>query len=230
MGVSGYGVDQMYIKFLEYIENNSLPKVVILTIGSRDHYRNTLTFREYNKPSFVGLEDIPSSISNLDEIETPEKIKRNLSQYSYLISGLSRIIMERKILSKGRTWIIRGSYVSEKIIKKIEKLTLKNNSKFILIGLQLSVAWDVDKSKRIVDYEYIKWFENFCLNNKIDCINFFKEVKSFNINGPDLYKFKAKNNSIWYGHLNKEGNIFLNNTSKDTKLKSLIIRDYKIFV
>ena len=192
--VPGFGIDQMYLQYLKYIEDNRQPEIVVLSFQYDTNGHNIHSFRQYAKPNFSNR--VPKTYNEASNIPHPRLFKPCLEGlYSYCL--IKSVVKKIKVKSGDKNYI-NGTNISTKIFLNLEKDIKNKNSKLILLSIPRAQMLD-GKGKY---FEYGKrienWFQNICFEGNLNCISFYNLVKDEE-KASIKYYFRR-------GHFNRKGN------------------------
>ncbi len=188
-GVSSFGVDQMYLRYLNEAKKFN-PDVVVLNILLDDIVRNTLHCNGYYKPYFE-IENNSLVLKGTPVISKEEFLKtyKSPKPKSYLFA-LIKYSFEK--VSFGKRAYKTGYQITEKIIENM-KIDLQNKTFIVTI-----IHYPEENS---ISKEYANKLKEFLQKNEIPYID-SEEFFSSKIN---KYGYNSSKD-FYYGHFNTIGN------------------------
>ena len=201
-GVSGYGVDQIYLRFLDAFEQYDDP-VVLIGIQDRDLDRTILTIRNGQKP-LLSIEDGELVVGNLPIIDTAQFVEENPVE---LKSYLLRLVLMRVRRLGAEALIDRmlGYDQRQELKLRLNRRILeKLKERAVASGIQLYVVLFYVEN----DMYEVDWREVF-LKDALDEIGIqYFDTKTYLL---DLLKVRGGTvGDYWsdqHGHPNRDGNL-----------------------
>ena len=190
-GVSGYGVDQMYLRFLNETldyENNA----IVMGIFTDDLRRSAITCKDYLKPKFV-IQDGRLKLTNTP-IPTLEDYLTSYKEpklESYFIKHLLNKIYHINLAERQYD---DGFFVSKLILNEMKDITRKKNIFFMVVIVSPKEDQKIDKGMRGKLRDFLNEQDIIF----IDSIDVFKKA--------NLSDYKGYNFHVGGGHFNSLGN------------------------
>ncbi|MDB9312308.1 hypothetical protein PN462_04265 [Spirulina sp. CS-785/01] len=163
LGVSGYGLDQIYITLKETLQQYP-PDLVIVAFISDDIFRMRFDFRDYKKPKLkiqngqLKITNVP--IKGLEQ--TYKEIKNELVWYDIPILKLDNVISNLKISCQEVSY-----QLASKVFRAMQRITKENNAAFLLT--YLASFQEVETPDHISYGE--KVFKQFVQEEKVAYLN-----------------------------------------------------------
>ena len=208
-GVQGYGIDQMFLRSLDIIQNYTISNLFFCFIPDDINRCNYSTFHKIQKPYFI-FEGDSTILIQID----PKKFSNNLNfNYSLLhkIGGYSLVIHKIMGLFFPKFWFYniqtvkkkehpRGKEISIQLINSLKEECDKRNINLFIVPLahQRCPIDDKNNLQFVLD----------SIEKEINIINVFDKLEEIRYGNPDLFSsYFLKNNY----HFSTLGNEFVAN-------------------
>jgi len=198
LGVSGYGVGQIYLMLKRHINQFNHLHTVIIIFANNDRV-DTGSNVSYgkSKPLFI-LEDGELKLTNnnikkynLKNLLSKSYLLRRYSQPDSKYAHVYKYLSE--VTGNIRIDIFHVQNVIEKLLIEIKQLVESNGGKLILIVSPVSgVGGDFDDAK----YHGLVWFENLFKTKGYDHVDLHHYITSRNINPDQIYSSDSVHYSV----------------------------------
>jgi len=189
LGVTGYGLDQSYIRLKKSIDNLN-PKYIIVIIYTGNDFEDTIsdtTFSRKSKPLFI-LEDGELELINSDVKENSciNLFSKSWTLNKFLPNFLLDIICNTKTLD-----IEDGQLVISSLIDEINSLAIQHNSTILFV-----LSPKIDKDGNLAGRHNL--FREILESKGYNYLDYYSELNGRNYDIQSLY--------LDYQHYTPEGN------------------------
>ena len=217
-GVPAYGIDQIYLRSLDLIQNYTISDLFFCFIPDDINRCNNSTFHKVYKPYFI-FEGDSARLIPINPKNFSDNLKFNLSLL-HKIGGYSLVIDKIMGIFFPKFWFYsvqiskkkehrKGKEISIKLIDLLKQECDKRNINFFVVPLanQRYSSDDINNLQFVLNH----------IDKEINIINVFENLEEIRVENPDLFtSYFLKNNY----HFSTLGNAYVANYIYNKIIKS----------